>query len=302
MKARRLIETWGVGVLSAAACFAAHATVVDVAPLSVTTLGTATFTQTNVKATGTGRINTFVEVKSGAGGTNPRPEAFNTTGNGFENGNSATFNRAITVGEVGVTDTNGALPGGLALRFLLDINQDLGKGPNGSAADNMLSLDEVQVFVSTAPNQSAGGLLVRPPNGTLLALASSKLVYQMDAGGDNRLDLHANFGSGSGSGDLFMDIPLNLFTAQLALLGLTTPAQQDGGFIYLYSRFGSVYPNTGGFEEWAAIKGTAIEELPCDPRTTNCGGQQLPEPGNLSLFAIGLAGAAAAARWRRRKS
>lgn len=221
----------------------------------------ATYTQIPPQSTGSGLIDSFVRV----GAANQDVvQAYNTTANTpFDNVGGASFNHAVTVGDIGFIADNGSS----VMRFLLDINQ--------THNAPLLNLDEVQIFLSTTPNQNTGSL-----NAGLLALDNAALVYQMDAGGDNQVTLDYSLNSGSGSGDMKLDLLSTAFDSAFAALGLGTDAQKNGAYVYLYSKFGSA-PNTNndGFEEWAYARGD-----PVDPPA-------LPEPSSLALVALGLAGA-----------
>ena len=74
-------------------------------------------------------------------------QGYNTTVSGtYQNDGTNTFNHEITVGQVGLIDTTPGQAGGEVMRFLLDINQ--------TGANPKISLDELQIFISTNPNQS----------------------------------------------------------------------------------------------------------------------------------------------------
>ncbi len=149
-----------------------------------------------------------------------------------------TWDHEISIGQVGFIDIGGTLQ----MRFILDINE-----PN-AADKQLLNLDEVQIFVSTIPNQSVTSF-----NSGVLGLASSALVYRMDLGGDNNtVILNYNNASGQGETDMTLDVPKTQFDSALANLGLTTAAAKNNAYIYLYSAFGSVPNiNDGNYEEWA---------------------------------------------------
>jgi hypothetical protein len=255
------------------------------APVDLTTagdsgvIGGATYTQVDAQPTGTGFIDSFVEI----GGANKSVvQAYNTTVNGtFDNGSSPTFNHEITVGTIGFIETDA----GLVMRFLLDINQT--SNPQGAS---LFSLDEVQIFISTDANLSTEAF----------PLALGTLVYQMDAADDEHVMLDYDLNHGSGSGDMTLDIPFALFNAAFGLGGFDTADAQNGAFIYLYSRFGEIEANNDGFEEWAYEKGADIEE-PCPTNDPECNPTDIPEPGSLSLLALGLLGAAVASRRRSRR-
>lgn len=259
-----------------ASSWSAQATTVDLTTAGAFgTINNATYTQVPQQPTGTGFINSFVRI---AAANQTTVQAYNTTVNNvFNNVSSDTFDHEITVGQVGII-TIGVND---VMRFLLDINQ--------SGSDPKLNLDEVQIFLSTTPNQSITSF-----TSGVLNLANSALVYRMDAGGNNLVTLDYSLNSGSGSGDMTLDILASALVPAFASLNLTTLAQKNGAYIYLYSKFGSgANGNNDGFEEWAHAVGNPIGEPPCVPTPANgfCGQQQIPEPASLPLVAAGSLGA-----------
>lgn len=301
MKQNKLVAALVAAAACATLSFSAQAVPV-VIDSQLTSLGQtqtingATYTQVSTQATGTGVIPSFVEI----GGANKNVvEGYNTTVNNiFNNGSDDVHNHAITVGSIGFVDLNGAAnPGGMVMKFLLDINQNnANNGDNG----NFLSLDEVQIFLSTSPDQ---GYKTSPAQGAVLGLANSSLIYQLDnplVDIDNRIKLDSQIGGGSGTGDVILDIPFELFAPGFASLGLNSAALQNGAFIYLYSKFGSEFTNNDGFEEWGALQGAPVVDVPCPAGTPGCGQQRIPEPHNLALLAIGLLGIGAVSRKRRK--
>jgi hypothetical protein len=74
--------------------------------------------------------------------------------------------------------------------------------------------------------------------------------------------MNADLNSGSGSGDVKLYVMNDLFRA--------------GQYVYLYSRFGENYANSGGYEEWAVRKG--VEPPPPPP---------IPAPSAVLLVLLG---------------
>ena len=120
-----------------------------------------------------------------------------------------------------------------------------------SAAGRFITLDKLQLF------QSPQGSLSSYPNlGTK--------VYDLDAGGNNSILLDYSLNHGSGSGDMFANIPDSLFDPSVP-------------FVYLYSQFGdSDDYSDAGFEEWAVLKGST-------PPPVN----EVPAPATLVFAALG---------------
>lgn len=239
---------------------------------------TATYTQVDPRPTGSGYIDPFVRIGMPGGGPgNAIMEAYNTTANVLNNSSDNTFNHEIKVGQVGFITSGGSS----FMRFILDINQ--------THSDPLLNLDDVQIFISTTPNQDSTSFNAQG----LLQLANSYLVYRQDdtdpPKSDNLVTLNYALGSGSGSGDMTLDIPQSAFNAAFAAFpggGLTTDAAQNNAYIYLYSKFGSgANENNDGFEEWAHTgAGVPI----CTVPPCSGGGGGVPEPGSLGIVALGL--------------
>lgn len=185
-------------------------------------LNGAYFVQIDPQSTGTGVIESFVEIY-GAGVT----EAYNTTVDGtLDNGSSDQFNHEMLLADIPLVSLNG----GSYYEFLLDVDQ--------TGANPYLSLDEIQIFRSGTANQSVETFNAQG----LLELADASLAYRLDSGGaDNWIWLDYSLNSGSGSGDMFMYVPTSVITG--------------GDYVYLYSRFGENYFANDGFEEWAIIAG-----------------------------------------------
>jgi len=248
----------------------ASATVIDLTSTGASgTINGAIFEQIDPQSTGTGVIDSFVQV-SGAGNLD-ETHAYNTTvNNTFNNGSTDQFNHQIYLGEIPVVDIGGMD----YLQFLLDVNEN-----NNRALDQFISLDEVQIFVGDIANPSVTSF-----TGGILDL--STLVYQMDENEDSWVALNYDLNAGSGSGDMFMYVPQSNFAGYDA----------DDAVI-LYSHFGGQgvdpsgftgnFGTSDGFEEWAILR----SEDWTDP---------IPEPSSLLLLGTGLAGLGFAVRRRKK--
>lgn len=264
-------------------------TVVNPSPSSGS-IGLATYFWGTVQPAGSGVLNSFVRVKDTPSNV---VQGYNTTvSNTYNNDGTDVFNHEVTVGQVGFTGQVN-FQGGY-MQFVLDINQNSANSPTPGS---LLSLDELQIFVSTSPNQSIEPVLV---NGQLVPFANAARVYQMDASDTgNAVWMDYDWFGGSGATDLTVNIARSAFDAAFGALGVTDPTAQNGLYVYLFSRFGETFNNNDGYEEWAFKEGAGTEICVPGPENGNCGQQQIPEPGMLPLVALGLFGAAAASRRRR---
>jgi hypothetical protein len=121
----------------------AFATSIDLTTVNASgTINGAIYQQISPQPTGTGFVDSFVEI--GQPGGKPAlaiTSAYNTTVDGvLDNGSSDQFNHSITLSDVGIVNFSGTD----YREFLLDINESSGQ-PMG-VADAFLSLDEVQIF------------------------------------------------------------------------------------------------------------------------------------------------------------
>jgi hypothetical protein len=207
----------------------AHAAVID-----LTTDGSsgsangALFYQFDSIPTGSGVIDSFLRIQ-GFG----VQHGYNTDGT-VEYDTMASFTHSIQISDLPTIDI-----GGTTYReFMLDINQ------NGQ---NILSLDELRIALWDTGNLSGYSSIFASP------------IYDLDAGGDNWIEMDYSLNAGSGHGDIIALIPDSIFT------GL------ESQYVYLYSKFGVNSVADDGFEEWAY----------------GLQGPLMPEPTTIALLGLG---------------
>lgn len=135
--------------------------------------------------------------------------------------------------------------------FLLDINEA------ANTDKRWLSLDNVQIFTRDSPITSA--------DESLTGLGDLRYNNDVGADGDTTVNLDYTRNSGSGSGDMFMLVPVSLFAG-------TMPED----YVYFYSAFGGMNSSDAGFEEWALPQSAPIQN------------SEVPEPGSMILLGTGL--------------
>jgi hypothetical protein len=202
------------------------------------------FTTTDSQSTGTGVIQSFVRIST----NNDTVQGYNTDARPlqFDENSSPQFTRSLQLSNVPTVTI-----GGVVYReFLLDINQ--------TGADPLISLNELQIFMGNTGSPIGATV---GAGGTLNFGSQATLIYDMDANGDNTIELNYLLNAGSGSGDLFVYIKDSLFTG--------------GTNVTLYSKFGDPNNNNDGFEEWAVRTTTTV---------------QTPEPTSITLLGSGLLG------------
>lgn len=228
-------------------------------------IGDAYFLQSDPFSTGTGVIDSFVQIgdarQSNDDSGVPHADivhAYNTRVNKtLDNGASNQFNHELLLGRIPIEE----IDEDPYLEFLLDINQNNGL----TEPSHFLSLDEIQIFVSSEPNQSTEDF----DEDGILELEDAELVYWMDEEEDSWIKLNYALNTGSGSGDMFAYIPEELFEDYLE--------DEEDQYVYLYSRFGENFTNNDGFEEWAIRTEPGEEDI-------------IPEPATISLLGLGLFG------------
>ena len=144
--------------------------------------------------------------------------------------------------------------------FLLDVNEASGQDKE------FLSLDNVQIFTR--------GSAITSADENLNGLGTQR--FNSDNGDDVTVKLDYSRNSGSGSGDMFLYVPVANFVGAFP---------ED--YVYLYSHFGDMWASDAGFEEWGLL-----------PRSITGGGggggdvppenTPVPEPGTMALFGTGL--------------
>ena len=182
----------------------------------------ATFVQIDPQSTGTGVIDPFVRIQNK--GTE---EGFNASVRPVMPDvlTDPNFTHDLLLGDVPVVNLGGVDN----YQFLLDINE-----PN-ARNQRSLSLHEIEIYLSASALASAS---------SYSDLAGLTKAWDLDMGpdGDSVVELDYSLNHGSGSGDMFLYVPVGV-------LGV------DGSqFVTLYSAFGDANTSADGFEEWAVLK------------------------------------------------
>lgn len=192
------------------------------------TINGALYQRGDVRAAGSGVVQSFVRVSSNASTV----EGYNTSGRPlfYDENNSPSFTRNLQFGQVptvtiGLTNYK---------EFLLDINQ--------TNNNPYLSLDNVAIRIGGTGSVTGA-----------FGASHGSEIYNMDVGadGDGRVDLDYSLNSGSGQTDMALYVPVSLFGAAT-----------DNTFIYLYSSFGVPFANNDGFEEWAVQTPQTLPVIP----------------------------------------
>ena len=189
----------------------------------------AWYIQTSPQPTGTGNFQPFVRIQNAPGAT--WESGFNTDYRPVEldtkDGNQWTH--SIKVSNIPVV----TYAGQLYRQFLLDINEE------GNPDGKMITLDNVQIFLG-----ATGDLHNYPFN---VAPNLATMIYNMDGAPDGplRVELNYKLNNGSGSGDMFLLVPVANFG-------------HVDSYVYLYSHFGVPNVSDAGFEEWSVRPGSPV--------------------------------------------
>jgi hypothetical protein len=154
----------------------------------------AIFQQNATQPAGSGVIHAFVRIHA-QGAAQTVEQGYNTNARPlqYDENNSPQFTRALQLSAIPTVDI-----GGVVYReFLLDINEN--------QASPQLSLDELRLYVGSAPNLTR----YDPTTDTLSGLTP---VYDM--GGGNWVKLDSGLNPGLGKANMIVDIPDADFSAQ----------------------------------------------------------------------------------------
>ena len=223
---------WVVIVLIAAFAQLSSAVVYDITtPDSWIIVNGAVFGQINpTKSAGTGVFDAFVGIhKTGI------EHGYNTDGTLEFDTQGGGGTHSLQLSDVQVVNISGVD----YREFSLDLNENL--------PGSLISLDEMKIHI-----ESVGNLSGYPG-------VFSTAIYDLDAGGDNWIEMDYSLNHGSGKGDVAVLVPSSLF------------GTDDSKFVYLYSKMGVNHGADDGFEEWGV----------------GAGGPMIPEPATLALLGFG---------------
>jgi hypothetical protein len=147
--------------------------------------------------------------------------------------------------------------------FLLDINEA------ANDENRLLSLNNVQIF-------TRDGAISSGPNEDFSDLGTQRFNSDTGADGDTTVNLDYTLNDGSGTGDMFLLVPVANFAGTL-----------PGDFVYFFSEFGNPNESDAGFEEWSMRQQLAAgggEGGGGVPDNT----APVPEPGSMMLLGTGL--------------
>lgn len=210
----------GIAGLCLGSSTTAFGVIVDLTqPASSGTVNGALFQQINQQAAGTGVLNPFLRIKDNAGAV----AGYNTDVKKVLQNDDA-WTKDLKLSEIGVV--NGYR------QFVLDINQQ--------NSDSLLSLNQIQIWIGSAP---AGGDGALNADYKLSGLNGFNKIWDLNPSGGtgNGILLDYALNPGSGAADMLMSVPNSLFVG--------------GDYVVLFSQFGTppgANDNNDGFEEWAS--------------------------------------------------
>ena len=201
---------------------------------TVTTSDGVVWSQTDQQPTGTGVIKPFLRIKDSSSPAGRVTEGYNTSLAPLPMDDLGTADQWVHDVAFATVDTSSGF-----VKLLLDANQ--------TGTDPKLTLSKLVVWRATIPARNTATTLAQ-----LTALLGTP-AYSMDASlGDSQVNLAVqttngfDANNGSGSGDLYVNIPASKFIG-------------TGAYLVLYSEFGNGsipnYVNNDGFEEWAVRTG-----------------------------------------------
>jgi hypothetical protein len=203
--------------------------------LTGTTGGTAVFSRNNLQTSGSGVFDPFLTVQ--ADGTE---QGYNTDGTLTMDTKRAGFTRNLQVGELKIVtiSSQGVTP---FYEFILDANQNA----NDVSGKAVLGLSRLALFTSPTADISEPSLAALDANGDT--------TLRFDLGTSHTVLIDAALGAtaGSGSADMFAYIPVSAFAGALPT-----------DYLYFYNANGSIRESNDGFEEWSALVGVNITNVP----------------------------------------
>lgn len=143
-------------------------------------------------------------------------------------------------------------------QFLLDVNESSGHD------NEIISLDNVRIWTRDGP--------ITSPDESFDHLGTLRFDNDAGSNGDTTVLLDYSLNGGSGSGDMFLYVPVSLFAGTM-----------PDDYVYFYSLFGNMRASDAGFEEWGLLQsnGPGGGGGPENPPV-------IPEPGTMVLMGSGL--------------
>jgi hypothetical protein len=182
------------------------------------------------QSTGTGVIDPFLRIHSNS----TSEQGYNTSLGTPEDDVAGNFTRALLLSDLKSITINGVA----YYLFTLDANQ---------SGNDPISVDQIQIFQANLDvNDGAITTAATSTTPPLISFSDASLAFRMNDAVTGFNDIEVNSNNGSGSGDLFLFVPVTDF-------------DQTKKYIIFYSQLGvpGGFAQTDGFEEWAALQGTA---------------------------------------------